>query len=84
MKMKVAIIEDDREYLDSLKKVGQGWQIDFFSDSADFGKVSLKQYSVIIADQSLPTIKGRDLLKSVLSQLLYMKRLPVNLKNYVP
>lgn len=65
--MKVAIIENDVIYINSLKKISEDylWEMDFFNNSEEFGKVSLKQYSVIIANQDLSTTKGRDLLKSV-------------------
>lgn len=65
--MKVAIIEENKIYLDALKKITRScsWEIDFFESSEEFGKVILEEYSVIIADQDLSTIQGRDLLKTI-------------------
>lgn len=64
--MKIAIIEDDNEYLKKLKvELSEVAEIDFFSNTIDFGKANLNSYDMIIVDNSLETMSGKDLIKSI-------------------
>jgi len=66
--MKIAIIEDDRSYQTLLKELTGGnpnWEMEFFSDSEEFGKSDLHKFDVIISDYQLPSVNGRELLKSI-------------------
>lgn len=65
--MRIAIIEDSLSYREILKgKVEKtDWDVDFFVNASDFGRVSLSSYDVIVADYHLPSINGRDLIRSL-------------------
>ena len=62
--MRIAIIEDDDALIEKLSKIlkKDSWTIDFFKGSMDFGQTDLTLYDVIISDQSLKPIDGRELL----------------------
>jgi DNA-binding response OmpR family regulator len=62
--MRIAIIEDDDVLIEKLSKIlkKDSWTIDFFKGSTDFGQTNLNLYDVIISDQSLKPIDGRELL----------------------
>jgi CheY-like chemotaxis protein len=65
--MLIAVIEDN----ESLKKrlhgllEKEGWKVDFFQSSSDFGKARLHRYDAILADQTLEPVNGRQLLYSI-------------------
>jgi DNA-binding response OmpR family regulator len=63
--MRIAIIEDDDVLIEKLSKIlkRDSWAIEFFKSSMDFGQTDLNLYDVIISDQSLKPIDGRELLK---------------------
>ena len=66
--MRVAIIEDDRNYKTILRDClhGSDWQVVYFSDSYEFGKeAQVSSYDAIISDYYLPITNGMDILKAV-------------------
>jgi CheY-like chemotaxis protein len=67
--MNIAIIDDELIFHDivgeNIKDVCSDCNIDFFIDAADFGKANLKKFDVIISDNRLPGMSGRELLKSI-------------------
>jgi anti-anti-sigma regulatory factor len=64
--MKIAIIEDDKEHLKILKdELMNTAEIDFFSNTIDFGKANLKSYDMIVVDNTLDTMSGKDLIRSI-------------------
>jgi len=65
--MKVAIIEDSAEYQTLFKDLLKdfNWDLDYFSDSKEFGKAPINGYDVIVSDYSLPKMTGRDLIHSI-------------------
>jgi len=67
--MNVAVIENDSNHIEMLKhEISNLGQFDFFYNSIEFGKSDLDKYDVIIADYSLNTISGKDLIRSVSSK----------------
>ena len=76
--MHIAIIEDDEVLVEKLTKIlkKDSWVVDFFKSSADFGQTDLTLYHVVISDQSLTPINGRELLtilsKKTNAELLLM------------
>lgn len=67
--MKIAIIEENLSRLRDLNNiVSNKWKVDFFQTSQDFGRANLANYDVVVADCSLPTMQGRDLIKSILDK----------------
>lgn len=65
--MKIAVIEDDKTYLQLLKTILKegSWEIEYFSSPSEFGKVDLKKFDVLVIDHVLPVINGRDLINSI-------------------
>lgn len=65
--MKIAIIESDRFFKLKLKQLFKytDWNIKFYTNSTEFSKAKLFSLNVIIADQNLPGISGRELLHSI-------------------
>ena len=65
--MKIAIIEEDQGRLKELDSLisGHEWDVDFFRTPQEFGRVDLSGYDIVVADCSLPTMHGRDLIKSL-------------------
>jgi DNA-binding response OmpR family regulator len=76
--MRIAIIEDDEILIEKLSKIlkKDSWVIEFFKGSADFGQTNIGLYDVIISDESLKPIDGRELLtilsKKTSAELLLM------------
>jgi len=76
--MKIAIIENQSNQHEYVKKRGSelGWEVEHFTSPSELGKADLDDFDVIISDYSLPTINGRDLIKSIApkteAQLLLM------------
>jgi DNA-binding response OmpR family regulator len=76
--MRIAIIEDDEILIEKLTQVlkKDSWTVNFFKSSADFGQTDLSLYNVIISDESLKPIDGRELLtilsKKTSAELLLM------------
>jgi CheY-like chemotaxis protein len=60
------------EFQEFLKEIiddfDSNWDVDFFANSPDFGKAQIEQYDVIISNFSLPSMNGRELLKSISSK----------------
>ncbi len=67
--MKIAIIEDDKDYQGLLITLfhGQKWDVVFFNNAEQFGTASL-DFDVIIADCCLPGASGQTLIKSISSK----------------
>ena len=65
--MKVAIIEKDLARLNRIDDETSKfpWEIDFFKDPQEFGHANLDSYDVVVADCSLSTMAGRDLIRSI-------------------
>lgn len=65
--MRVAIISEDLSLQNFIRGVLKRyeWQVDFFQDSSDFGKVDLDPFDIIVADYKLSKITGRDLLRTI-------------------
>jgi len=68
--MRVAIIEGDDEFRYYLKEAlskenNKEWQILFFNDTPDFGKVEIKIFNTIIVSHTLRTMEGVELLQSI-------------------
>ena len=65
--MKIAIIENDLNKSEVIGRMAvmYHWDIHNFRDSKEFGKIDLSDYDVVIADCSLSTMTGRDLIKSI-------------------
>lgn len=65
--MKVAIIEEDPERLNTMGELTSEfpWHIDFFNSPRDFGHADLGSYDVVVADCSLSTMDGRELIRSI-------------------
>jgi CheY-like chemotaxis protein/anti-anti-sigma regulatory factor len=66
--MKVAIIEDlNTPFQKELQTIvdDHGWDTDFFSDSEEFGRADLKAYDIVVVDDDLPHIKGRELIRGI-------------------
>jgi len=72
--MKVAVIDNDRHFQYSFRKKIDEFNVskkcddidvDFFTDSIDFGKSNLKKYKIIITNIQLPTVQGLQLIHSI-------------------
>jgi anti-anti-sigma regulatory factor/CheY-like chemotaxis protein len=65
--MRIAIIDEDTASRETIKgKVkNTDWNVDFFANASDFGRATLSQYDVILADYGLSTVNGRELIKSI-------------------
>lgn len=67
--MNIAIIDDEEIIHDILRsrilEVCNDCRVECFNDSTDFGRSNLRQFDLIIADNRLPNISGRELLKSI-------------------
>jgi len=68
--MKIAIIENDEIFVKLLKEQleNEGWEVEYFFNSIQFGNAKLNKFDVIIADYSLDSISGKDLIKAIASK----------------
>ncbi len=65
--MKVAIIENEENFINSLKQLlhNTDWNVEFYLHSIDFNNADLSSLNVIIVNQNLYGITGKELLYSI-------------------
>ena len=65
--MRIAVIEDNVSFKGVLQDLMKkpDWEVDFYQTPSEFGRTDLNKYDVIISDQKLPGVSGRDLIKSI-------------------
>lgn len=67
--MKVAFIENDERHISLLRQnLKNGWDVDYFYNTKQFGFSNISDYDAIVADLSLQSVSGRELVKSISSK----------------